>query len=348
MLQSGAAASGGPILAAAGSRDTLLLTATGRRTPLALSCTGRPVPRLAAAWSSDSSRKAWTLVLPAATDAATAWRERPEAGAALRWAGVASVVPLDQHRLVVTFGTAQATVPGIFADPALAQPAGEGDPPPFRFLEGVGADLRDALDRGADIVITSDPAVLDYASTHATLTRHPLPWNRTYVLLAGGSSPFRGGPAIADSAAFREALARDAVRVAARGAEPPFWWEESAGCARAAARDGPAEPAVVYPLGDPVARALAERVVAMTDAPGALARGVPDGDLIGAISQGAGSAYLLPLPRVALVPCREMAAWPAGFSAVPLIDTRPTAVLAAGTPPLTVEYDGGLLPLEPR
>lgn len=344
LLRSGEVTRPHTLLAAADGRDTLLLASARRHTPLGLSCTGRPLPRVASAWSADSSRTTWTLVLPAAAELATRWRERPEAVAVLRLAGVTAVLPIDERRLAVSFRSAQDTVPQLFADPALAAASGAADRPSLQILPSTGPDLRDALDRGADIVVTADPAVLDYAATRPGLTPHALPWNRTYVLLAPGRPvPIGFG---GDSAGFRQALARDAVRVAARGAEPPFWWEETAGCARAPARLGPPVPAVVYPRGDPVARALAERIVAMAEARGTVARGVPDGELAAAIAGGAASGYVVSLPRVALVPCRELAAWPAGASALPLIDTRPTAVLAAGIPPLLVEYDGGLLPAE--
>jgi hypothetical protein len=129
--------------------------------------------------------------------------------------------------------------------------------------------------------------------------------------------------------------------VAARAAEPPFWWEAAPGCRRAAPAGAPSA-GVVYPTGDPVARALAERIVAMAG-PGTVARGVPDGELSAALARGAGHAYVVPLPRLALLPCWEVAAWPAGATALPLIDTRSTALVREGTPPLTVDHDGGLL-----
>ena len=352
VLRSGEGPPTGGIVAAALGADTALVSPARARTPLGLSCTGRPVARIASSWTTDSSRTAWTLVLSSAAELATDWRERPEAGAALRSAGVMAVLPLDDRRLVVTFRTAQNTVPAVFAHAALAAPAGVGhstgvrDSVAFRSPPGPTTDLRDVLDGGASVVVTADPAVLDYAATRTDLRHHPLPWNRTYVLVSPRGAPPLVDSPMTDTIGFREGLARDAVRVAARGAQPPYWWDSAPGCARAAPLDAVVAAGVVYPRGDPVARSLAERVVAMA-APGATARAVPDAELGAAMAQGGWSGYVVPLPRRTLQPCRDLAAWPEGATALPLIDTRPTAVLKAGTPPLLVDYDGGLLP-QPR
>ena len=343
VLRSGVAAPADAVLAAALGPDTGLVTPARAGTPIGLSCTGRPMPRAATSWSTDASRTAWTLVLPAAGEVAARWREDPAAAEALRWAGVESVMPLDDLRLVVTFGAAQDTVPRVFAEPALAVPASSAAPSAARLTPVFATDLRDALDDGTAVVITADPSVLDYAEGRPGVVRHPLPWNRTYVLLAPGGGTYPLGLSPADTAGFRRALARDAVRVAARAAEPPFWWEADQGCAR---RPGPGSAPgqdVVYPADDPVARSLAERIVAMA-APGAIARSVPQGQLAAAIARGAGRAFVVPLPRLARLPCRELAAWPAGAAALPLIDTRPAALVREGTPPLSVDHDGGLLP----
>ena len=49
-----------------------------------------------------------------------------------------------------------------------------------------------------------------------------------------------------------------------------------------------------------------------------------------AIRGGFGSAYVVALPRTALVPCREVVGWPAGTTLIPLIDTRLSAVVRRG------------------
>jgi hypothetical protein len=342
VLRSGEATRPDALVAAASGADTVLVSPARARTPLGLSCTGRPVPRVAASWSADSSRSAWTLLLPAASEVAARWREDPAAADALRAAGVVSAVPLDDRRLVVTFRAAQDTVPRVFAHPALAAPERSSTPVAMGLSPVSASDLRDALDDGAAVVVTADPAVLGYASSRTGLARHPLPWSRTYVLLIPGGGPLLLDIPAADSAGFRAALARDAVRVAARAAEPPFWWEGAPECYRAATAGAAPPPNVIYPGDDPVARSLAERIVAIAG-PGAVAREVPHAQLATAVVRDAGRAYVIPLPRLPLLPCREIAAWPAGAAVVPLIDARHTALVREGTPPLTVDHDGGLL-----
>ena len=329
-----------PPRAVAAAADTALLNPARARTPIGLSCTGLPVARTAASWTADTSGRDWTLVVPSAAALASTWRGRPRAVLALRLAGATSYVPLDERRLVVSFTAPQDTVPGLFADPALAADADPADSLGLRPLPPP-ADLRDAVDANVDIVITADPAVADYAARRGGYAAHLLPWSRTYVLvLPGPSEPV--GLAMMDSVAFREGLARDAVRTWARGAEGPGWWDATA-CERAAVPPPPVTATVVYPAGDPVARALAERVVAMTAA-GGVTRGVADGQLGLAIARGLGTAFVLPVPSAPLVPCREVAAWPAAARVVPLIETRLTALVRAGTPPLRVDRDGGILP----
>jgi hypothetical protein len=159
------------------------------------------------------------------------------------------------------------------------------------------------------------------------------------------SSP-RSGPdlGVGDSAAFRASLAQDAVRVAARPAAPPFWWAPRPVCPPSAGTRGTTSAGVAYPSGDPTARALAERVVAMASEPGLRVHPVADDALPATIGRGAWSAYVVPLPKVALVPCRWIATWPDSAVAYPLIETRSTAIVRVGAPPLLIDQDGGLVP----
>lgn len=325
-----------------------------RHTPVALSCTGEPRPRLAASWSRDSLGLAWTIVLldsasgaPSAAELLTAWRERPYAAAALQWAGVRSIVPLDARRLVLTFGTPHESLPAVLAAPALAFEPDSAEPWPTQVTTGSPSDLRDALDAGAELVVTADAEVLEYAASLPGTALAPLPWNRTYVLLIAPGTSGLAGITGADSLAFRESLAGDAVRAAARAAQPPFWWEEPGECpARASPDVSQRSGSVIYPAADPVARALAERVVALAGSPTVTAGEVAAGAFPGVVASGAHAGYVVPLPRVPLLPCLDVARWPAGFSPLPLIETRPTAVLRAGTPPVRVSWDGALAPLE--
>lgn len=325
--------------------------------PVRLDCEGRPSAGLATAWSRDSSGRYWTLELAevtrpdsgaawtAGTLAAT-WRSDSTAATTLRFAGVQSLLPLDERRLVVGFSAPELELPTVFADRSLgvARPAPLGSPvtpePPT-------PDLRDAIDGPADLVHTSDPDVLEYAEHRPGRTTVALPWDRVYLLLLPQGSPGVGAAISADTAAFEASLARDAVRVEARPTGLPSWWARTASCdsprAPAAGRSSRAPgDAVAYRSDDRVARDLAERLVALAGDPALIARGLSDGAFRGALAAGAERGYIVSLPARADVSCRELASWPAGAMAVPLIETRPHAILRRGTPPLAVEWDGAV------
>ena len=102
---------------------------------------------------------------------------------------------------------------------------------PFGFSLLAG-DPRDLLDEGVDLLLTRDPAALDYAATLPQFQSVPLPWQRTHVLLTPGRP--RTAPSLSEEA--RQALADDAVRGEARGAMGPFWWEVVADCEVAASQ----------------------------------------------------------------------------------------------------------------
>ena len=317
-----------------------------------LDCTGAARPGAAESWTPDSTGRAWTLVLAAwaldagAGSAAAEWRTRPEAATTLRHAGVASVVPLDDRRLVVTLDRSRDSVPPVFADPSLALVTDSGPVVGTSFvLRPVAGDPRDALDAGADILPTDDPELLEYARARGDLAVHPLPWSRTYVLVIPPGQRGFEDLIPPDSARFRAELARDAVRVEARAAEGPFWWVEAGPCPEAE------ESATSSPRGlrltarawdDPVGRAIAERLVALSGKPMRVIGGTGPRAPIPAIRSELGVAYVVPVPRTALVPCREIAAWPAGATVVPLIETRRSVVVRRDLPPLTVEFDGRL------
>lgn len=336
-------------------------TIVARRMPrplIRLDCLGAARPGAAASWTPDPSRRSWTFVLaPSALGvtagaAAAEWRTRPNAATTLRISGVASVVPLDGRRLVVTLDRPTDSVPALFADPSLGLVTDSLPPSGTTFIarRPASGDPRDALDGGADILRTGDPALLDYARSRGEYTVHPLPWSRTYVLIM---PPGREGPVgliPADSAAFRAGLARDAVRAEARGAEPPFWWNGTGRCPAPevvpASRETLGAKVVVYAREDAVARALAERVVALADDRTTATSGIPAVRMAEALHGGLAWAYVVAVPRTALVPCREVATWPAGAAAIPLIDTRASAIVRRGVPRLTVEFDGKLRPAD--
>jgi hypothetical protein len=334
--------------------DTAVVARPQPQPLIRLDCTGAARPAAAESWTRDRSGRSWTLVLAGAAlhvsagAAATEWRTRPEAATTLRYAGVASVVPLDERRLVVTLNRPSDSVPQVFADPSLSLVTDSGTAAGTTFnLRLLTGDARDALDAGIDVLPTDDTELLEYARARSDLVVHSLPWSRIYVLVVPPGQ--RGFEELipADSASFRADLARDAVRVEARAAEGPFWWTNPGRC--------PGEGATAPPTGlratgpawdDPVARAIAERLVALSGRPMRVIDGPHDRDPISAIRSELGTAYIVPVPRATPVPCREIAAWPAGATVVPLIETRRSVVVRRGVPPLTVEFDGRLRAVE--
>ena len=327
-----------------------------RRRPeplIRLDCLGVARPDAAESWTPDSSHRTWTFVLGTsalgvtAAAAATEWRTRADAATALRHGGVASVIPLDDRRIVVTLDRPADSVPPLFADPSLGLVTDTLPPSGTTFVGRPAAgDPRDALDAGVDILRTGDPAILEYARTRDDFTVHPLPWTRTYVLVVPPGHQSIGALVPTDSVGFREGLARDAVHVMARGAAPPFWWDAMGPCSEVQAlpppQSAPRSDAVVYAREDAVARALAERVVALSDQPTMATRGLPRRAMPEAIRAGYGRAYVLAVARPALIPCREVAGWPAGSTLIPLIDTRMSVIVRRGVPRLTVDLDGAL------
>ena len=323
-----------------------------------LDCSGAARPGAAESWVPDSTHRTWTFTLGpsalgvTAASAASGWSTRPDAATTLRYSGVASVVPLDERRLAVSFDRPSDSVPALFADPSLGLPADSLSPAGVTFLlrPAAGGDPRDALDAGADILRTADPALLDYARTRSDLTVHPLPWSRTYVLVVPADRPGFAELTSGDSAVFRAGLARDAVRAEARGAEPPFWWTGIGPCP---ALDDPgpldrppASSIVGYPRDDLVARGLAERIVALSDDPALTVGALPPRRMAETLRAGALRAYVVGMPRHALVPCRELGALPQDAILIPLIDTRMSVIARRGIPRLTVDYDGSLRPAE--
>lgn len=234
--------------------------------------------------------------------------------------------------------------------------------PPLRFLIAPG-DPRDLLDRGVDLLVTRDPSTLDYATALPHFQRVPLAWQRTYVFLTAGRSS--SSPSLSEDA--RRALAADAVRGEARGAQGPFWFE-TAQCQPVARGGMPPlvpTPRIVYDAADPVARDLAERFVALAAAAGPtgtafLEAALPDrrgrpfatgltGDaLTKARSQGADAGYIAFVDSRPFDPCKEKYtllggpfAW--ALTMLPLVDTRLQAVVRRGRSGLTTDFDGSVL-----
>jgi hypothetical protein len=327
-----------------------------------LDCQGEAHPGLAIAWTADGTGRAWTFTLRqwarfpdgtpiTAASIISSWKARP---AALGQMGIDSVLALDERTLIVTLQDFRDSVPRLFANPALAithtgdsiatattRPVGPttGNPPGLEFQVAKG-DPRDALDRGIDLLVTRDPALVDYAVSRPELTTFPLPWSRTYALLQlEGTEPIR----LAGEDSLRRSLARDAVRAEARAAMSPYWWDSLGVCPNSSGsrRERLSSSRIVYPVGDGVAQGLAERIVALTGSGNRLrAAALGRQELAAALRDATERAYILPLPRQTLSRCHERAAWPSGFSIYPLIDTRARVVLRRGSPALTIDWDG--------
>jgi hypothetical protein len=346
-----------PIIAAfddsADARTSRL--AASRLTPVRLDCEGRTTPGLASHWSADTSGRYWTLDLaesapppsadrPRWTAAALAatWRADPEANLVLRDAGVVSLLPLDDARLVVGFATPARELPPVFAARALGVATGRPDPLVDR--TPASGDLRDAIDAGIDLVISSDPDLLEYAGKRPGLGRTALPWHRLYLFLAPSGDV--GGLLPSDTAGFRAALAQNVVRTDARPAETSTWADSAVRCGVAAARAASASKVLAYPAGDATARELAERLVALGGSAASVRPLEPD-SFAAALRRGDAAGFIVRGPLLAPAPCTQSAGWPAGARATPLVETRAHALVRRGAPAMAIELDGAVRPAEP-
>jgi hypothetical protein len=350
-----------------------------------LDCDGVPQPALAASWTSSESGRRWTLTLRpdarfwdggpvTAREVIASWT----AGDTALLAG-ATFEAVDDHTLVVRLATESSALPPQLADPGLSVtrpapdqgwPTGSGayraDTSPGRVvlspvfglrrpvvvLRPLGpADARDWLDRGIDLLVTDDAAALSYAASRPELATRPLPWDRTYLLLARGSVP-------AVTSAWRESLARDAVHVDARPAEAPAWWTAFPACVGpppegAGAAPAPiSRPLIVYPRDDATARDLAGRLVALEGeggGPAVRVAGLAPGELAAALASGQSAQVVIPAPRDVPGPCRAVqrlvaqAPWLSLVTQiVPLVDTRRRVVWRRGAAAFTMDWDATL------
>ncbi len=382
-------------------------------------CAGRVFAGLAHSWRSEEQGRVWVFTVrddasfwdgsPAtAHDVVASWRAHPPPGGLV---SPDSVSALDD-RIVRVGLTSAHTSAATFAAPALAVlkarpgrawPTGTSGfevvlaeptrgalvrihprnalPPLLEYTFTGTADARDFLDYGVDVLVTNDPSALDYAETRPSdFTIAPLPWSKTYVLLAPGWGERRD--ATAPPRGLLDEIARDAVRAEARGAQPPFWWEATRNCASASpsigrvrVRNPASARRVAYPQHDPVARDIAERLVALAgsrvgsrqlDFLGAdwsrrgtefHALGLSGGEFTESLGRGGEGAYVFALPRVPWDGCAEAfdlrtripwlsadsdAAQGLTGSLVPLVDVRLRAVMRRGRVGAYTEWDGTL------
>lgn len=369
-------------------------------------CRGRVRPALAASWHLDADGRTWLVTLRdnarfadgtplTAADLRASWSED---GNRNQLHPVESIAAVDERTVAITFRRQREDANAIqvlaHADLAIARPvAGAEWPlgtrsariaplddqprasvitvtrdalPPIRFLVAPG-DARDLLDAGADLLVTRDPAALDYARTLPQFQTLPLAWQRTHVLL----TPDRSRPSAPLPAPARQVLADDAVRGEARGAQEPFWWSMMHGCdvlqSPPRRRTAPA-PRIVYDANDSTARDLAERFVALARASGPAATmfldvllpdrprrtyeralGLTGNALTQAVRLGADAGYVVSVDSRPVDPCRDLqsligaAPWLDPETIVALIDTRLQAVVRSGRSGMSAEWDGGLV-----
>jgi len=341
-------------------------------TLIRVDCAGRVLPGLAQSWEASGDR--WTFTLRddarfwdgapvTARDVVAAWRARDSVFAqsaivltdrtiAVR-PPTAPFQPLADPVLAVTkrapggdwpIGTGGHWVSETDAAGGLtAVPVRRGALPVLRITTVPAGRTRDAIDEGSDLVITGDPAVLEYAGTRPGYADVALDWNRTYVLLAPGHLD-----GLAD---IRRESLRDAVHLDARPAEwesGRFWLAELQACGFATTRDttasAPRRQRVVYDQSDRNAADLAARLVGL----GALgnrsaATGLAPALFAAALRAGGDAAYVLPVRRRVFDVCRaalELPSWTWTATVEPLLDVRPHALVRRGLPPLQVDWDG--------
>jgi len=236
----------------------------------------------------------------------------------------------------------------------------------LRFHAGWAGDPRELLDAGEDLLVTDDPVVLAYAATLSAVEALPMPWDRTYALLAQ-ASPSEPDAQGAERA-MREALARDAVRAEARGSDPRASARPAPECEEIAAPVAlefdaglPAPPPsasvarIVYPREDRTARELAERLAALAGAqPGPtlpawvtrlprVVEGLPGDGFAEALRRRSEAAFVLPLPRESRLPCALRFQPGPGWVLHHLVDSRSRVIVADDVAGLAVDGDATLL-----
>jgi hypothetical protein len=242
-------------------------------------------------------------------------------------------------------------------------------------------DLRVALDAGLDLLLTTDPATLEYARALGGYTIVPSGWTRTYVLASRPTLPPAERVPEADAVAAHAGvsggvIADLALHATARAAESPFWWS-AAGCRADASPPAVPPPAtgaraarlVAYPRDDATARAIAERIAALawpvtrspdwltpllTGAPATappVTEGLTEEAMFEALRTGSLLAAILPVPRTPLASCTSAAltSRPAaaallhsGWRVTPLIDVQQHLLYRRPPGHLVTDADGTL------
>jgi len=339
-------------------------------------CQGRVLPALARSWEQGPEGR-WTVTLRSdgrfwdgapvtARDVLAAWRARDSSLARAITVPDDRVLSIDPSglsfqrfadpTLAVTksapgggwpIGTGHYWTTGSAggAEALWASPVPGAGLPALKVTVAPASEARDAVDANADLLLTSDPAALDYGRTRSEYQDAPLGWDQTYVLLAPD------GTSLELSALRLESLPQ-AVHVEARpaqGDDGGFWLIDLKRCGFAAEPASPRAPQrrrIVYEQTDRDARDLAARLVGLaTLGRGAVVAGLAPVAFESAFRSGAEAAYVLRIRRRTVDPCaaaRELPAWVARGSITPLIDTRTHALVRRGLPRLSVDWDGAV------
>jgi hypothetical protein len=241
----------------------------------------------------------------------------------------------------------------------LLEPVAGARGPRLTIRVATAASARDLIAAGADLLLTETPTLAAYAATRPEVISLRLGWNRTWVALTA----LPGGLGLDSSSSLRASMVRDVVPADARVAEGPGWWVDSTRCGAPVTRPEAAAPSpvssrVVYPREEPIARALAERLVALVGA-GTVATGLTPNAFESALQTGTELAYVFPLERRPIDSCQSVARlmaaapWlarlPDGPRAItPLVDTRLLAVVKRDRLNLTLAADSTIVILPPH
>jgi hypothetical protein len=363
-------------------------------TLIEIDCEGRVRPGMAVSWRRGAGGTEWVFELRGGVayadgTAVTAWQIeaawRDSSGAAHPM--LDSVVAMGDRALHVTLREAFPSVPRLFGDPQLAVHADRGAPnswpvgtlgyavqsstdraallvpvgamegddlPAIRLVHGAD-DLRDLIDTGADLVITRERRVVDYGRSASGYRSVPLPWSRFYGLV--GADPTSAGPWQRATDALSADLAADQFG-------PPrdrYWINGLTGCPdveRPRPRDTSRSDRLVYRASDPMARDLAERLVALGSSvpPPAdafrrpIAAGLHAPAFERALAEGRDLGYIVEWPTSVLDPCsaaltvRRSMPWlgaeDVSSAIIPLAETRFTAIVRDGAGPFVLAWDG--------
>jgi hypothetical protein len=187
-----------------------------------------------------------------------------------------------------------------------------------------------------DVVVTTRGPAIDYARSRGDGRLVPLAWSTIYAI----GFP-REAPPVELTARLREEIARDAMRGHAIPADSLGWWGTEESCRVPQHTPVYRLPGIGISNNDPIARAVAERLVAVVG-PAGPRRLIPFSptqfDTITA--RGAAAAFVFPLPRLRPSGCEGVTPLPAGWRIEPLIQIRATAIVRPGVPAFLITADG--------